>query len=122
MNEKVDVFFLFDDTGSFAPFVRTVTSIFGGLVGDLETALPGVEFGFGVGRFEDYGGPGTGFSAEVPTGRPFTLNQPIITAADADGAAARDALINAALDRTAPGLAVTTLNRRSRACFKRPQA
>ena len=103
VNEKVDVFFLFDDTGSFAPFVRTVTSIFGGLVGDLETALPGVEFGFGVGRFEDYGGPGTGFSAEVPTGRPFTLNQPIITAADADGAAARDALINAALDRTAPG-------------------
>ncbi|MGH8585695.1 MAG: hypothetical protein ACREWE_05770 [Gammaproteobacteria bacterium] len=103
VSEKVDVFFLFDDTGSFAPFVRTVTSIFSGLVGDLETALPGVEFGFGVGRFEDYGGPGTGFSGEAPTGRPFTLNQPIITAADADGAPARDALINAALDRTAPG-------------------
>ena len=40
---------------------------------------------------------------EDPAGRPFTLNQPIITAADAGGAAARDALINAALDRTAPG-------------------
>ena len=103
VSEKVDVFFLFDDTGSFAPFVRTVTSIFSGLVGDLETALPGVEFGFGVGRFEDYGGPGTGFSGESATGRPFTLNQPIITATDAGGAAARDALINAALDRTAPG-------------------
>ena len=42
VSEKVDVFFLFDDTGSFADLVRTVTSIFSGLVGDLETALPAV--------------------------------------------------------------------------------
>lgn len=101
--DKVDVFFLFDDTGSFAGFVPTVTGIFSSLVSDLETAVPGVEFGFGVGRFEDYGGPGTGFSGESTGGRPFILNQPIVTAAGAGGAAARDALIGAALGRTAPG-------------------
>jgi hypothetical protein len=101
--DKVDVFFLFDDTGSFASFVPTVTGIFSTLVTDLEASVPGVEFGFGVGRFEDYGGPGTGFSGEVAAGRPFTLNQPVITASDAGGAVARDALINSALARTAPG-------------------
>ena len=101
--DKVDVFFLFDDTGSFAGFVPTVASIFAALVTDLETALPGVELGFGVGRFEDYGGPGNGFSGESTSGRPFILNQPIVTAATAGGAAARDALIAAALARTAPG-------------------
>ena len=42
---------------------------------------------------------------EDATGRPFTLlNQPIITATGAGGAAARDTLINDALARTAPGL------------------
>jgi len=82
--DKVDVFLLFDDTGSFEGFVPTVASIFSALVTALEAALPGVEFGFGVGRFEDYGGPGTGFSDEDLVGRPFTLNQPIVTAATAE--------------------------------------
>ncbi len=100
---KVDVFFLFDDTGSLEPFVPTVNAIFTDLVNDLETALPGVEFGFGVGRFEDFGGPGNGFSTEFPQGRPFILNQPIVTATDAGGAAARDALIATALSNSAPG-------------------
>lgn len=100
---KVDVFLLFDDTGSFARFVPAVRSIFTDLVGALEAALPGVEFGFGVGRFEDYGGPATGFSRESPAGRPFILNQPIVTAASAGSAAARDELITDALGRTAPG-------------------
>lgn len=103
VTDRVDVFLLFDDTGSFASFVPTVTSIFSSLVSALETALPGVEFGFGVGRFEDYGGIGNSFSDEFSTGRPFTLNQPIVTAADAGSTAARDALIAAALGRTAPG-------------------
>jgi hypothetical protein len=101
--DKVDVFLLFDDTGSFASFVPTVGTIFSGLVTSLETALPGVSFGFGVGRFEDYGGPGTGFSSETTTGRPFTLNQPIVTAATAGGATARNTLISSALSRSAPG-------------------
>ena len=101
--DKVDVFLLFDDTGSFAGFVPTVADIFSGLVTDLESTVPGVEFGFGVGRFEDYGGPGTDFSSEASQGRPFTLNQPIVTAATAGGSSARDTLINDALERTAPG-------------------
>jgi len=101
---NVDVFLLFDDTGSLEPFVPTVNAIFTDLVTDLETALPGVTFGFGVGRFEDYGGPGNGFSpGGFQSQRPFILNQPIVTAADAGGAAARDALIATALGNTAPG-------------------
>lgn len=102
--DKVDVFFLFDDTGSFAGFVPTVTGIFSALVGDLESALPGVDFGFGVGRFEDYGGPGSDFSGEFAEGRPFILNQPIVTEAEASTAGSSlTTLINDALGRTAAG-------------------
>src|SRR5262249_22800468 len=56
VSTQVDVFFLFDDTGSFSGFVPTVSTIFSGLVSQLESALPGVSLGFGVGRLEDYGG------------------------------------------------------------------
>lgn len=96
---KVDVFFLFDDTGSFAGFVPTVQGIFTQLVNDLKVALPGVSLGFGVGRFEDFGGPGVGFSGEFGVGRPFTLNQPII----ATDTPSFQTLINSALARSAPG-------------------
>ncbi|PYQ01026.1 MAG: hypothetical protein DMF82_20555, partial [Acidobacteria bacterium] len=97
--DKVDVFLLFDDTGSFAFLVPQVTTIFSQLVGQLQTALPQVSFSFGVGRFEDYGGPGASFSSENTTGRPFTLNQPLIT----PDIPSFTALINGALNRTAPG-------------------
>ncbi|HEV2847267.1 MAG TPA: prenyltransferase/squalene oxidase repeat-containing protein, partial [Thermoanaerobaculia bacterium] len=97
--DKVDVFLLFDDTGSFAGTVPSVTQIFSQLVGQLQTALPQVSFGFGVGRFEDYGGTGTSFSGENTTGRPFTLNQPIVTPEVPNFLN----LINSALNRTAPG-------------------
>ncbi|MBW8873974.1 MAG: hypothetical protein JF614_03355 [Acidobacteria bacterium] len=97
--DKVDIFFLFDDTGSFADMAPAVATIFGSLVNDLQTALPNVSFGFGVGRFEDYGGPARSFSLENSRGRPFVLNQPVITA-DSPGFLS---LINSALQRTAPG-------------------
>jgi hypothetical protein len=97
--DKVDVFLLFDDTGSFAGTVPQVTQIFSQLVTQLQTALPQVSFGFGVGRFEDYGGPGSSFSGEFTTGRPFILNQPIITSDIPNFLS----LINSALNRTAPG-------------------
>jgi hypothetical protein len=97
--DKVDVFLLFDDTGSFAGTVPSVTQIFSQLVTQLQTALPQVSFGFGVGRFEDYGGPATGFSSESTTGRPFILNQPIVTP-DVPNFLN---LINSALNRSAPG-------------------
>ena len=106
-SDKVDVFLLFDDTVSFQDGVPTVTNIFSKLAGELEKAMPGVEFGFGVGRFEDYGGVGSTFTANgaiaLDGGRPFILNQPIITAATAGGTNARNTLINAALSHIAPG-------------------
>lgn len=101
--DKVDVLLLFDDTGSFANSVAALSSQFQSLVGGLETTFPDVEFGFGVARFEDYGGPGSSFSNEYQDGRPFILNQPIITKADAGGETARNDLIAAALSRTGPG-------------------
>ncbi|HEX6899194.1 MAG TPA: MopE-related protein [Thermoanaerobaculia bacterium] len=97
--DKVDVFLLFDDTGSFAGTVPSVTQIFSQLVSQLQTALPQVSFGFGVGRFEDYGGTGSTFSGENTTGRPFILNQPIVTPDIPNFLN----LINSALNRTAPG-------------------
>ena len=101
--DKVDVLLLGDGTGSFASNFPRVASTFSTLIGNLETAFPDVEFGFGVARFEDYGGPGASFSGETTDGRPFILNQPIVTAADAGGATARNTLISDALSRTAPG-------------------
>ncbi|MEX0761513.1 MAG: hypothetical protein WD208_11410 [Dehalococcoidia bacterium] len=100
---QVDVFFLSDDTGSFAAFASDLAALFGPVVEALETDLPEVDFGFGVGRFEDYGGPGTGFSLEDETGRPFILNQPIITVEDAGGESERDDFITDAFGREAPG-------------------
>ena len=96
---KVDVFLLFDDTGSFASTIPSTISVFNQVVGDLQTALPSVDFAFGVGRFEDYGGPGNGFSGEDADGRPFTLNQAILRAARPGFSAA----IENALAATAPG-------------------
>jgi len=101
--DKVDVMLLFDDTGSFAGLVPTIADLFPDIIDELETTFPGKDFAFGVSRFEDYGGPGTGFSGERSTGRPFILNQPLVTQSVAGGAAARNALIQDALGRSAAG-------------------
>jgi len=100
---KVDVMLLFDDTGSFAGFVDDVAALFPTIISELETTFPDKDFAFGVSRFEDYGGPGNSFSGENTTGRPFILNQPLVTQSVAGGAAARNTLIQDALLRTAPG-------------------
>ncbi len=92
---KIDVFLLFDDTGSFAGTAPTLVAAFPQLIVSLQTALPGADLAFGVGRFEEYGN----FFDEDPDGRPFVLNQPILALSDPDFTAA----INAALDREAPG-------------------
>ena len=65
--DKVDITLLLDDTGSFKEFAPIVNSIFSSLVTSLQAALPGVDFGFGVTRFEDYGGPGNSFSDVSPS-------------------------------------------------------
>ncbi|MEL6430080.1 MAG: hypothetical protein AAFU73_16555 [Planctomycetota bacterium] len=97
--ELVDVFLLFDDTGSFASQVPAVTSVFNSVVSDLQAALPSVDFAFGVGRFEDYGGPGATFSNEDLDGRPFILNQAMLSTSAPTFAAD----IAAALANEAPG-------------------
>lgn len=111
---KVDIFFLFDETGSFSTFAPQVTGVFSELSNDLETSLPGIEFGFGVGSFKDFGGEGWDFCSNHSencvedyvrrvNGRPFYLHQPIITVATAGSAEQRNNLIIAALNRNGPG-------------------
>jgi hypothetical protein len=95
LTNLVDVFLLFDDTGSFTANSPIVRQAFPQIISALQAALPGVDLGFGVGRFEEY----ANFAAENSAGRPFILNQPIISA----GTTGFSAAIQAALDRTAPG-------------------
>ena len=95
ITNMVDVFLLFDDTGSFVNNSPIVRAAFPQIISTLQASLPGIDFGFGVGRFEEYGN----FAQEYATGRPFILNQPIVTA----GTTGFQTSIQAALDRVAPG-------------------
>ncbi|HRK31238.1 MAG TPA: SdrD B-like domain-containing protein, partial [Tepidisphaeraceae bacterium] len=95
LTNLVDVFLLFDDTGSFTANSPIVRAAFPQIISSLQAALPGIDLGFGVGRFEEY----ANFGAEFATGRPFILNQPIVSSSTPGFASA----IQAALDRTAPG-------------------
>jgi hypothetical protein len=95
LTNMVDVFLLFDDTGSFTANSPIVRAAFPEIIASLQAALPGVDLGFGVGRFEEY----ANFAAEFSTGRPFILNQPIISQSTPGFSAS----IQSALDRTAPG-------------------
>ena len=95
LTNLVDVFLLFDDTGSFVSNSPIVRSAFPDIINQLQTALPGIDLGFGVGRLEEYGS----FASEYATGRPFILNQPIVAASTSGYMAA----IQAALNRTTPG-------------------
>lgn len=95
LTNMVDVFLLFDDTGSFTNNSPIVRGAFPTIMSSLQSSLPGVDLGFGVGRFEEY----ANFASEYSTGRPFILNQPIV----GSGTAGYQAAIQAALDRTTPG-------------------
>jgi len=95
LTNMVDVFLLFDDTGSFTGNSPIVRGAFPTIIDSLNVALPGVDLGFGVGRFEEY----ANFAAEYSTGRPFILNQPIVTTSTTGYMTA----IQAALNRTTPG-------------------
>ena len=90
-----DVFLLFDDTGSFTSNSPIVRAAFPQIISTLTTSLPGIDFGFGVARFEEYGS----FAGEYATGRPFILNSPIVASSTPGFSTA----IQAALDRTTPG-------------------
>ncbi|HBH53145.1 MAG TPA: hypothetical protein DDY91_14750 [Planctomycetaceae bacterium] len=95
LTNMVDVFLLFDDTGSFTWNSPIVRGAFPTIIDTLNVNLPGVDLGFGVGRFEEYGN----YAWEYSTGRPFILNQPIVSASTTGYMAA----IQAALNRTTPG-------------------
>ncbi|QDU26633.1 Serine-aspartate repeat-containing protein D precursor [Anatilimnocola aggregata] len=95
LTNLVDVFLLFDDTGSFVNNSPIVRSAFPSIISQLQTSLPGIDLGFGVGRLEEY----ANFASEYATGRPFTLNQPIVAASTTGYLTA----IQAALNRTTPG-------------------
>ena len=104
LTSKVDIALLLDDTGSFKLFAGTVESLFSDLVSSLQAALPGVDLGFGVARFEDYGGPFSSVTTEKTGGRPFILDQPIVTAATATAAGTDlNTLMKNALAATGPG-------------------
>jgi hypothetical protein len=106
-----DVLLLLDDTSSFTNRITTVTSEFPQIISKVEQDLPNVKFGVGVGRFEDYGGSaGVLIDYAGTSDRPFILNQPIITTdAQATDPQTNQSIsftdaIQAALNRTAPGL------------------
>ncbi len=86
----VDVFLVLDDTGSFQNVGSSIFSIFTTIITTLQTRLAGVELAFGVGRFETY---------STFAGRPYVLNQPIISTTEPQFQAA----IDAALMRQLPG-------------------
>lgn len=95
LTNLVDVFLLFDDTGSFTNNSPIVRAAFPDIINQLQSSLPGINLGFGVGRMEEY----ANFAYEYSTGRPFTLNQPVVATSTSGYMTA----IQAALDRTAPG-------------------
>ena len=104
VTNKVDIALLLDDTGSFKQFAGTVESLFSNLVSSLQAALPGVDLGFGIARFEDYGGPFSSVTTENTGGRPFFLDRPIVTAATATAAGTDlNTLMKNALAATGPG-------------------
>lgn len=90
---QIDVFLLFDDTGSFAINTSRLAMAFPQLISNLQTNFPTADFGFGVGQFEDYPFGATG------SDRPFILNQPIISDSEPGFLTA----INNALNRSSPG-------------------
>ena len=85
--------------------------------------MPGIDLGFGVAQIQDYGGPFSVVSAENPGGRPFFLDQPIVTAQAAAAAGTNlSTLIGNALSAHGPGFGGTRPSRTSRRFTSSPPA
>ena len=91
----LDIFLLTDDRASIQSALPALRAEFSDVVSTLQTALPGVSMGFGVGRFE-----ANPLGRNNRLGRPFILNQPIITTDTPQFSQAMDA----ALARGNPGV------------------
>lgn len=75
----LDIFFLTDDRLSIQAALPALRAEFPVVISTLEAALPGVSMAFGAGRFEAYAAGTAGPQNNNRIGRPFILNQPIIT-------------------------------------------
>lgn len=78
---KIDVVFLWDSTGSFNGSTESVRAAFAELVQQLltEPSLANVDLGFGVSRFEDYGGTAGRNAGDGGWSQPFFLNHPVVS-------------------------------------------
>lgn len=105
----IDVVFLVDGTGTFEARLLNPNDL-GGIIPEVvdrlqnEPLLAGRDIGFGVARFEDYGGSNNRFTFGTEADRPYILNQPIVTEeiAAANGTSVTE-LVSAALSRGSIG-------------------
>ena len=74
VTNKVDIALLLDGTGSFNNLAAKWKTSSATSFTSLQAALPGVDLGFGVARFKDYGGPFSPITTELQTRRPFILD------------------------------------------------
>ncbi len=77
---EIDVFLLFDDTGTFFPALPALQNAFPLVISNLTAGLPDASLAFGIGRFDGY----TGLDAPLNRNETnaYSLNQPIILVND----------------------------------------
>jgi len=86
----IDMFLLFDDTGSFSGAAPSTINAFPTIIANMQQDFPTSTLSFGVGRFEEY--------LTNQDALPFILNQPLIETTVTDF----DLAIDAALNRFSP--------------------
>jgi hypothetical protein len=104
VTNEVDIALLLDGTQSYVNPAQIVKGIFNDLLPAIQAALPGADLAFGVAEFKDFGGPGSIYSTDLATSRPYILVQPMVTVSTAAAAdASLNSLIGTALSATFPG-------------------
>jgi fibro-slime domain-containing protein/RHS repeat-associated protein len=97
---KIDIVFLWDSTGSFNGSTEAVRAAFGQLVTVLRslTSLNNVDLGFGVSRYEDYGGTSGSNAGGGGGNQPFFVNHPIVSLGTASNPTPNQALRRLAIE------------------------